>query len=657
MGKFLFKSSIIFFMGISGIIGFLYFVSKNYDVNSLSVVNDKHKLLETAPSPRIIFIGGSNIIYGLDSRMVENELNYACIDMSLNAGVGLQFMLNEVKYDIKAGDILVIMPEFDYFELPVTYATISELIRVVEDNFFYVKYLSSDQLMLLINLIPQLCQDRLQKVMNNPKISYNDLINYKKNFNKNGDIINHINEEPEFFPFRIDRDVIKNLNDKIPSYKLLTIRLLINREFTHNKLTEKLSRLGFCKDEIKIILKDSYSKRYFSGQINSEVISLLNKFNLYATGRGAKVYFSFPSYDISYYKANEEQILSFYTQLKKNLTFDIVNSPEHSTFSEEYVYDSEYHLTGEGRKIRTYKLINDLKKYIQFPEKPSDKFIKYIQFGSAGDAIDYEIGGWSDPKEGFTWTDGKIANLLLLPPKPVRSDIIMKTYLKPFLVPGKLEKQRVNIYVNNILIDKWIVTSSGFYKTVIPESCISNSAFLKITFELPDAVSPAETGINEDERVIAIAFKFITLSESQSYKFGTDIYFGKDGNSIIYQETGWSYPEEYITWTEGKKAELSLPIEPVTSDIIMKVNMEPLIINGIDKQRVIIYINNKKTGTWIAGSSGEYEITIPKDYIETSTLNITFELPDAVSPESMGIGEDKRVLGLKLSSIKLELSK
>ena len=77
---------------------------------------DKHRRLETLPSPRIIFIGGSSMAFGMDSGYVGQQLGFHPVNMGLNHGVGLAFMLQEVEPFVRAGDIIVVAPEYDTFE-------------------------------------------------------------------------------------------------------------------------------------------------------------------------------------------------------------------------------------------------------------------------------------------------------------------------------------------------------------------------------------------------------------------------------------------------------------------------------------------------------------------------------------------------------------
>jgi hypothetical protein len=136
-----------------------------------------------------------------------------------------------------------------------------------------------------------------------------------------------------------------------------------------------------------------------------------------------------------------------------------------------------------------------------------------ITFGKGGNAEKYQKGGWSGPEEGFTWTDGKSATLLI-PIGPPKSDIIMNLSIyTPLVVPGKLENQRVIINVNGRKVVEWIITDAGEYNIKIPKDYIKGY-FLNVGFELPDAARPIDLGINTDTRELALAIKTIKLSEN-----------------------------------------------------------------------------------------------------------------------------------------------
>ena len=58
-----------------------------HETGYLAASVDKHHLLVHQPSPRIVFVGGSNLAFGLDSGAIERSLGYHPVNMGLNLGL------------------------------------------------------------------------------------------------------------------------------------------------------------------------------------------------------------------------------------------------------------------------------------------------------------------------------------------------------------------------------------------------------------------------------------------------------------------------------------------------------------------------------------------------------------------------------------------
>jgi hypothetical protein len=75
---------------------------------------DKHARFRAAATPRVIFVGGSNVGFSIDSRPFE-AIGLAPVNMGLNDGLGLAFMLGEVEAQLQPGDVVIIAPETHLF--------------------------------------------------------------------------------------------------------------------------------------------------------------------------------------------------------------------------------------------------------------------------------------------------------------------------------------------------------------------------------------------------------------------------------------------------------------------------------------------------------------------------------------------------------------
>jgi hypothetical protein len=91
------------------------YVASRPSQNYIALTATKSDLLATAPSPRIVLIGGSNLAFGIDSPLLQKELGgrYHVVNMGLSAGLGLPFELNQAAAGLRPGDLVVLSLEYE----------------------------------------------------------------------------------------------------------------------------------------------------------------------------------------------------------------------------------------------------------------------------------------------------------------------------------------------------------------------------------------------------------------------------------------------------------------------------------------------------------------------------------------------------------------
>jgi hypothetical protein len=130
-----------------------------------------------------------------------------------------------------------------------------------------------------------------------------------------------------------------------------------------------------------------------------------------------------------------------------------------------------------------------------------------LTFGRSGSFKPFGAGGWTVTRNNdINWTQGKESGLLL-PIGETGEDLALNFTVKPLLLPGTLDRQRVTVVVNERELEFLELTEGRFntYTVKIP-SDLAGSGRLSIRFLLPDAASPLVLGTGEDERELALAF-------------------------------------------------------------------------------------------------------------------------------------------------------
>ena len=275
---------------------------------------DKVELIQNAPSPRIIFVGDSNLTLTLDSAKIADEFGYNPVNMSISAMTGLRYDLESIRTYIKASDVVVISGAFGHFLInsgifdggphPMLWGL---LITRPSD----IRYLTSwKQVSLVINTNI----DEVKKRLNSPNFFDPDCISLgaknqsRDEFNQYGDYIGHLD---------------KGSTGK--NYK---------------------------------------NTRLKSSQLDPESIAYLNDFANYVQDRGAVFLLAHPAHANQFWINSEKELLDFENNIHQQYEFPIIGHLRDYALPDDQLYNTDHHGTAEGRANRTKQLIEDIRPYL-----------------------------------------------------------------------------------------------------------------------------------------------------------------------------------------------------------------------------------------------------------------------------------------------------
>ena len=305
MKKFILTLTIFLSITLLGIIVILLLPQTPFSADSMLMGSlQKDSLIAKTPEKRIIFIGGSNLPFGLDSQMIKDSLNFNPVNMGIHAGIGLKYMLEEAQPHIKESDVVVIIPEYHQFYGDQVYGqeVLGQMALDINRSIF--KHFNFNQWMMFIKNIPVFIEEKVyyrsyMKPKEENKIPY-----YSKDaFNKYGDAYKHW-----------------------------------NIEFYHGG-HPPMPRLS---------------------KYNPHTIEYIQAF-IDSIPKQTRVYISFPAFQDQSFTNSEEEINKIYSVLV-NSKIKLLGNPERYKISNEYLFDTPYHLVKKGAELRTKLLIEDLKK-------------------------------------------------------------------------------------------------------------------------------------------------------------------------------------------------------------------------------------------------------------------------------------------------------
>ena len=263
----------------------------------------KDSLMKNVKSPRIIFIGGSNLSFGLNCQMIKDSLNINTINTGIHASIGLIYMMSNSLEFIKEGDIVILVPEYQQFYGDYAYGNDGEeLTRTIFDvNISKINLLSIRQIINVIQVLPKYSISKFKKseyfgVIESDIYSVNS-------FNKYGDVYKHWGLKKEvFMPF---------------------------------------GNMG--------------------NNLNQEIFNAIKEYKIEIERRNAVLLISYPGYQDLSYLNTKDNIKEIENQLKRN-GFNTIGSPERYMIPDSMMFNTPYHLSKKGVDYRTNLLISDIKK-------------------------------------------------------------------------------------------------------------------------------------------------------------------------------------------------------------------------------------------------------------------------------------------------------
>jgi hypothetical protein len=291
----------------------------SYGYHFASIINKREMVRRYAleERPLMVFYGGSGLWVGLDSASIGRELNCNVANTGVFMGFGLSFVPEDLMDLLRAGDTLVIIPEYGLFfdgTIDPDSSTRKWCLAMSPRHALRSLYNGwTDTGELLID-IASLCQYKivglLRGILQNPgrALFEGGYVNYAKRANQYGDSLK------EDFSF-LDRRCIGGYGGLFP-----------DRE------------------------------------PDPEVYRRFNALYSRAAAKGVKVFLTFCAFPSEEYERNRAQLERLDQSLRTHLFMPVIGAPSDFALDYRYFSNTVYHVTMEGRSVRTSRLISILKK-------------------------------------------------------------------------------------------------------------------------------------------------------------------------------------------------------------------------------------------------------------------------------------------------------
>ncbi|HET9317756.1 MAG TPA: hypothetical protein VFQ51_19335 [Vicinamibacteria bacterium] len=267
----------------------------------LAALSDKERLLRTTRPPRVLLVGGSSLAFGVDSRQLEDALGVPVRNLALNAGLGLDLILRQAEKGLVPGDRVLLSPEYRLLDpgTPFDSSTVWQAVALVPAM---ARYLSP-------RAVPQLLDDglalphqRLSGLWTWVRAGRPGQLYRRQGFDDRGDFVGHLD---------LASEQGNNRHARIPP-----------------------------PDDL------------------ADAVELLSRFARRARSLGVEVVILPPPFPADDEPSRHDAVGRIWRTVSHETGMRVIPvwSPDRSLF-----YDTEYHLTREGRRAHTQEILRALR--------------------------------------------------------------------------------------------------------------------------------------------------------------------------------------------------------------------------------------------------------------------------------------------------------
>jgi hypothetical protein len=292
---------------------FLYKVPQNtLWINNSFVIKDNYA--KSINIPKIVFTGGSSVLYGVNTIDIEKELNTPTVNMAIHAGLQADYIIHRAKSILKSGDIVILSFEYEALRWNG------------EQN-----------------------PARTDYILTHDKMYFNNM-----NFYEQLSMIYSINST----------DLFKSIIQQIKT----PVKLVVGKNVRgYNADSLNINGDETYKNGIRPTVSD-YNHIPFPLHDLKETIGLskIKDFSLWCKNNNIKLFITYPNM-INQEEYYQDSYLNYFRFLKgyfNDNDIKVIGSPHDAMYPLKYFYDTSYHMNEKGSQIRTKNLIKRIKPII-----------------------------------------------------------------------------------------------------------------------------------------------------------------------------------------------------------------------------------------------------------------------------------------------------
>jgi uncharacterized protein DUF7024 len=142
------------------------------------------------------------------------------------------------------------------------------------------------------------------------------------------------------------------------------------------------------------------------------------------------------------------------------------------------------------------------------------------------------------------------------------------------------------------------------------------------------------------------------------YVLGSDLEFCDTcgGFRQTARLEGWSHPERWGMWSDGKQASLGIRLPEQLPDQLLLIVRFNIAIGVVGQQAIDLVVNGQKIAHWIFHDREQQVRQVISRSIATlrQPMRVSFVIDHPVAPASLSSSSDERLLGVGLRELRIE---
>jgi glycosyltransferase involved in cell wall biosynthesis len=270
-------------------------------------------------------------------------------------------------------------------------------------------------------------------------------------------------------------------------------------------------------------------------------------------------------------------------------------------------------------------------------------------------AAAYVRSGWFPPERDGSWTMGEKGQLRLQLLEPLQGSAVVEIALRGFAT-AKLGPTEVKLVINGHTVVTEELGSDAWQNCVamVRADAFAGARYLLIEIVASRAQSPFSFG-GKDDRVLGVQVGSLRLAQAVPYVLGTALDLGDKAVAVHALMENWNPIEPAGAWSKNGKAAFWVSVDiGAQQKVEARLLAVIRVVQATPEAPVPVHvtINGRVHGVVTLASPEFTCVDLPVMLEgEAAILKVEFEQPLAASPQSMGLGEDKRVLGVLVRSL------